>query len=67
MNDEAKGHRLPELLALVLDRLAAIAVAQKSQAEHTAIVPVFDGLAAVTLNAHGRLIRPASVMTTRGA
>jgi ligand-binding sensor protein len=53
---------MTEVVALVLEQLADIAVVQKMQAELAA-----SGLAEVTVDAHGELIRPASLTSTRRA
>lgn len=57
MNNDARRHQMSEVLALVQEQMADIAVVQRKQAELTATADAADGMVEVTVDAHGHLIK----------
>jgi DNA-binding protein YbaB len=56
LNNDALRHEMTDVLALVREQMADIAVLQKKQAELIATGEAAHGLVEVTVNAHGQLL-----------
>jgi DNA-binding protein YbaB len=56
LRDDAAGHRVTELLAVVQEQMADLAVVQEKQAQLRASGMAAEGLVEVTVNASGQLV-----------
>jgi DNA-binding protein YbaB len=59
LNNDALRHEMTDVLALVREQMADLAVVQRRQAELTATGKAADGMVEVTVNAHGQLLKTA--------